>query len=179
MTVAIAIEFFIIHLGWRHQRRLRATVVRTGGRLCTTCGYDMTDAPERCHCTECGTAYSMHDAIRAWTEWGFRPYDEKNPAPKGIRRKYWKLTAFSIGMIVVILAGTNLWLWLRNYMNPRDADPHDDLLASMELLMANWVALLAANMLVILMWIAIALEHHWKSRKLWRRHISTLEPCRV
>jgi hypothetical protein len=48
------------------ERNLRTRAARTGFRLCTGCGYDLSASPAIGVCPECGGQYNISDVINDW-----------------------------------------------------------------------------------------------------------------
>ncbi|MCE9620498.1 MAG: hypothetical protein K8R92_11420 [Planctomycetes bacterium] len=169
----------------RRDLRLRVKAEQCGGRMCTACEYELTHAPDSGTCPECGTPYSIDEVVRAWTEWGFKPYDAANPAPAGI---YWKLTVLIVSSVALFLAivvpGLIAMVSARmDFLAARaaeDAATGDAKTKAMDATMAALSRRVEAATafipmpiwgasIVLAIWIAIALWHKWLGRRIVAR----------
>jgi hypothetical protein len=170
----------------RRDLRLRVKAERCGGRLCTECEYELTQSADAGVCPECGSTYDIERTIRAWTEWGFRPYDAANPAPPGI---YWKLAVLIVVSTGIFLAMTVPWLAAMvrarlEFLATRAAQAQaTDGEAKMQAINATAAAMermaaaarefipmtIAGAAVVLSLWAAIALWHRGASRRLRMR----------
>lgn len=80
----VAVPFFVVWPLWMlRTRHIRRALLRSGGRLCTHCAYDVSALAPEGTCPECGELYDIRKDKPLWESVGARYGDEDEPATNG------------------------------------------------------------------------------------------------